>query len=420
MFKSFYIQKIEFLGYALLMLSFFLPIKINSVSIIILALITGYKLVKKHQQFKGYAGLWSFPLLFVVLLFGMLYTADLKEGWAIIERHLGLLVAPVIVISITQFTLKQKQLLLDVFIAMAVLVGLYCLGAATLHYINTGTVYTPTQKDHFVYNHFMHQRLTAPVHLHAIYYTFYLAVANVAILNQLISQNSFISKTRKFIFSIVFLFFCVLIFLLKSSLFAFIFPVGCLLLVFLKFRKKITSSLKLKLLIVGVVLISAVYMYQGVKTKIETFSISYDLSDNHLKPLATRLAMWECSLEVIKNNWAFGVGTGDGRNETLEKYEQMEFNIGLDGKFNSHNMYLQYWLSNGILTLLLFLGILVFLFVKAIKSKNMVFFSFILFFSFFCITESAMLRQKGIVFFVFMSAMFYWCPTLWNFQIKEK
>ena len=419
MLKLINLKNIELWAFCFFMLSFFLPIKINSISIIFLGVITVYRLVKRRHLFKGYAGLWGYPVLFGMLLVGLFYTIDLKDGWAIVERHSSLLIAPIITISITQFSAKQQQLILDLFIGMAVLIGLYCLGAAILHYINTGTVYTPTQKDHFVYNHFMHHRLTAPAQLHAIYYTFFISVASIAILNQLLSKDFILSLKKKMLYTFIFLFFCVLIFLLKSSLFAFVFPVGCLLLVFVKSSKQILSSMKLKFIIVGVLLVSATYMYQGVKTKIDTFSTTYILSDEHLRPLAIRLAMWECSWEVIQRNWVFGVGTGDGRNETLAKYQQMDFNIGLKNKFNTHNMYLQYWLSNGIGAFLLFLSILTFFFIKAIKSKNMIFFSFILFFSFFCLTESTMLRQRGVVFFVFLSAMFYWCPTLWNSQ-KEK
>ena len=414
MFKLINIKKIESWAFGFFMLSLFFPSKINSISIILLVAITIYKLVRNQQILRGYVDLYGYPVLFLMLLIGLLYTTDLKEGWAIMERHLSLLIAPIITISVTQLNTKQQQSLLSLFIGMAVLIGLYCLGVATLHYINTGTVYTATQKGHFVYNHFMHHRLTAPVRLHAIYYTFFISVANIAILNQLLSKDFVLSLRNKTLYISTFLFFCVLIFLLKSSLFAFIFPVGCLLLVFVKWRKKILSSTKLKLLIVGLVVVAATYMYQGVKTKVETFSTSYVLSDRSLKPFPIRLAICECSLEVIKDNWVFGVGTGDGRDATLANYEQKGFNIGLDGEFNSHNMYLQYWLSNGIGTLLLFLAILIFFFMKAIKSKNMVFFLFILFFACFSLTESTMLRQKGLVFFVFLSTMFYWCPTLWD------
>ena len=420
MLNFFNLKNIELWAFCFLMLSFFLPIKINSVSIILLGVIASYKLVTKQHLFRGYSGLWLYLMLFIILIVGLLYTTDLKEGVNIVERHLSLLIAPIITISIIQFSVKQQQLLLDVFIGMATLVGLYCIGVAILHYINTGTVYTLTQKDHFVYNHFMHQRLTAPVQLHAIYYTFFISVANVSILNQLLSKNLIFSLKKKILYASIFLFFCLLIFLLKSSLFAFVFPVGCLILLFVRFRKKILSSTKLKLIVVGVGLISGVFMYQGVKTKIETFSTTYNLSDDHLSPLTMRLAMWECSWEVVKSNWLLGVGTGDGKEVTLAKYQQMGFNIGFQDKFNTHNMYLQYWLSNGIGVFLLFLTILIFLFIKAIKSKNLIFFLFILFFSFFCLTESTMLRQKGIVFFVFLSTMFYWCPSMWNLQNEKE
>ena len=116
----------------------------------------------------------------------------------------------------------------------------------------------------------------------------------------------------------------------------------------------------------------------------------------------------------IKEEPLLGHGTGDGDIQLISTYEKMRFTIGATDRYNAHNMYLQYWLTNGFITAFIFIGILQLLFRSAIRNKNWVFFSFVLLFAAFSVTESTMLRQNGIVFFLVISSLFYWSPKLWD------
>ena len=127
-----------------------------------------------------------------------------------------------------------------------------------------------------------------------------------------------------------------------------------------------------------------------------------------------RFAMWECTWDVIKQHLWFGTGTGDGELELLKVYANQGFEVGLRDKFNSHNMYLQYWMSNGLVALIGYLVILLLFLKRSIESKNMVFLSFVLFFAAFSLTESTMLIQKGIVFFAVFGSLFYWDSNWWG------
>jgi len=400
------------------MLSFFMPKPTSSLAIIFLSLISVFKFIQKKHLFKNYKGLWGFPVLFIILLVGMFYTAELKEGWKIIERSLSFVIAPIITISILEFNKKQKQQLIDIFIVAGVLASLICLSIATVYYIETGTVYSSTHKGHFIYNHFLSQLLVRPIKMHAIYFSLYLSFINIYILQTLLNKD--ISSTRKKIYASVFLYFCIFLVLLKSAMFQFLFPLVCLLVLWNVFQKKILGSTKSKLITFMVIGGVSVLAYQGIQSKLESFSLEYNLSDSHLYPLTMRFAMWECSWEAIQQNWLVGTGTGDGHSKLLNTYKEMNFHIGFEEGFNSHNMYLQYWLSNGILSVLLFATIISILFIGAFKARNLVFISLVLFLAGFSITESTMLRADGIIFFTFLLSMFYWEPSLWNFSDEKK
>jgi len=406
------LTNIEHWAFCLLMIAFFAPGNTIGFVLVSIVIITIIKFIKKQHLFRGYRELILFPVLFFALLIGMIYTSNTRDGWSIIERHYGLIGIPILTISIQQFSKQQRKNLLSIFIATGVITGLICIGAATWHYISTGTVYTATQKGHFVYNNFMHHRLSSPIQLHAIYYSLYLSFAAIAVLNRLLYEKLKLSSKLMYIF--VFMFFCVMIFLLKSSIFALFFPLACLILLFFRYRKQLFSSVRTQIALVIVVIGLGVFSFKGVQSKLESFSLKYELSDEHLTPLQMRLAMWECASETIKESPWIGQGTGDGDDQIVQSYEEMDFIIGAEDRYNAHNMYLQYWLTNGIVTSLIFVAILFMLFRRAIRNRNWVFFSFTLLFAAFSLTESTMLRQNGIVFFLVISSLFYWFPKLWD------
>lgn len=406
------LTNIEYWAFCLLMMAFFAPGNTIGFVLVTIVLITLVKFVKKQHPFKGYAGLILLPILFAILLLGMLHTSNTKDGWAIIERHYGLIGIPILTISIQQFSSQQRKNLLSVFIATGVVTGIICIAVASKHYFDTGTVYTATQKGHFVYNHFMHHRLSSPIQLHAIYYSLYLAFAAIVVLNRLLYER--LNWSRKLLYGLIFVFFCVLILLLKSSIFALFFPLACLILLFFRYRKQLLSSARTQIALLLILIGTCVFSYKGMQSKLETFSLQYELSDAHLTPLKMRLAMWECTWETITDAPWTGQGTGDGDDELINTYERLGFTIGANDRYNAHNMYLQYWLTNGIFAAMVFIAILIVLLRRAIRNSNLVFLSFVLLFAAFSFTESTMLRQNGIVFFLVISSLFYWHPKLWD------
>ena len=76
-----------------------------------------------------------------------------------------------------------------------------------------------------------------------------------------------------------------------------------------------------------------------VQTKLENFSLTYQMSNLQLSPIGIRLSIWECTWEVIRENWLLGAGTGDAHHQLRLAYERNNFLIGLRDDFNSHNMF---------------------------------------------------------------------------------
>lgn len=117
-----------------------------------------------------------------------------------------------------------------------------------------------------------------------------------------------------------------------------------------------------------------------------------------------RLGIWNCSWQSVQQHWLLGVGTGNTRSvleDCYRNYGQVEF---FDTEFNTHNQYMHFWLSGGILSLLGFLVFLIVIAYRAWQEKNIQLLYFCLFFALICLTENYLSRQFGMMlasFFVF-------------------
>lgn len=406
---------LRLISLSLILITFFFPHYTNTWSIILFFVITLFSKDVRSEIFTIFysaKSLHLFALLFLIQLIGLLYSENIPSALSILERSACLIIFPYLFGTLSHISAKETHFLRNIFIYSAALSGLYCILIGTIYYLENGTVYNIGQAGHFSYNHFMHHRLTKPIDQHAIYYSFYISFVNIIILNTLVTES--ISIKHKVLYSFCFVFNLILLYLLKSSNFNFIFPAICLLNVLYLFRFKILSSRTFKIGGVVLTILVLAVSYTGVKSKVENFSLSYNLSDDHFSPITRRFAKWECTWDILKDNIILGVGTGDGDDELMSSYKRNNFYIGLEGTFNVHNMYLQYWLNNGIIGLILFLSILTTLLYRYAKARNIIAISFCLMFASFSLTESTMLNNKGVVFFTFFACIFYWLPNFWT------
>lgn len=384
-----------------------MPLKVNSIAIIIcgfLTLLCIKKLpYKKLLQFP----LLLFPLLFLLLLLGMIYTENLKAGQAILERHYSLLFIPFIASSYTLFNKNQQKRVLNAFVISLSVAAFYCLSYAIVDYFETGSVYIDGRSGHFLYNKFMHHRLTAPLGMHAVYFSLYLSLSFLILLNRFIKNYQTFSISKRNSLYILFSFFALMLILLKSSLFALAFPIAILILLFIHFKAIILNNTKNLISTIAVFIVVAGFSFYGIQSKLLNLSTDLKLTDQHPGTLKIRLGVWYSSWETIKDNWLLGAGTGDGHDALIEKYNTLNFFIGKKDQFNAHNMFLEYWISNGVFTSLFYAFILISFSLYFIRKKQFVPFLMVFLFAAYSLTESTMLRQSGVVFFILFCSIFY-------------
>ena len=414
-FKAINIAHVDLLLFSAFLISFFLHYRINGFIAMLIIIFYGFKLIFKKININGGWGISFLPALFLTLILGQLYSEDLQEGWSIIERNLALLFIPFAAKAIINLSREKQQILIKIFIVSGIFASLVCLGIATMNTIESQSFFVIPNNTHFLYNHFMHHRLSDPIGMHAVYFSIFLAFSNITILYILLNRK--LSRPKKVLHVCIFLFIIGMLYLLKSANIAFGFTICCGIVILNRYRNILTySKLKLTILFAGLILFTTI----SINNKLENFTIDYDMKNPSASPIEIRLSIWDCTWQAITDQWVLGAGTGDGHHALVEKYESNEFQIGLANDFNAHNMFLQYWLGNGILALGLFTLGLLLLFLKAIKKKNVIFISFIILFTLFSLTESTLRTQKGLFFFVFFAGLFYWNPTLWSINPNEE
>lgn len=120
-----------------------------------------------------------------------------------------------------------------------------------------------------------------------------------------------------------------------------------------------------------------------------------------------RLEKWKNTLECVSENWLYGTGAGDYEAELLKTYTKNGFELGVKERFNSHNQYLQTWLTLGLIGL----GLLTLFFFKAFqcasKYGDFAFLLLLICFTLSMLTESLLERQPGLFVIVVFTNVFY-------------
>lgn len=118
-----------------------------------------------------------------------------------------------------------------------------------------------------------------------------------------------------------------------------------------------------------------------------------------------RWEYWKTAFQIIKNNWFFGVGTGDVQDAFNQQYDKDNSILTPTYRLRTHNQYITYLVTLGLVG---FGWFLIVLFYPIIKTKKYNSFLYLAFFSIVCLsmlTEDTLETIVGINFFVFFNAV---------------
>ena len=240
--------------------------------------------------------------------------------------------------------------------------------------------------------------------LHEIYISIFVTISATALLINITKQKT---KVKIWITLILcFFLFCQILLGSKLGLFIYLFVIlGFILNIF---QKKIKSQLLKYSFFCACFLLIAFASFQNPRMKNEiqktyhtinaTGIKNYDFENN---AILDRLSIWINSVDLIKENYMFGVGSGNVKKALSTKLEQKGLKMLASKGYNCHNQFLETFLGLGIFGLLTLILLFVIPLYYSIKNKDLLLFVFVGSMFLFAFVESFLYNITGIMFFAF-------------------
>lgn len=112
-----------------------------------------------------------------------------------------------------------------------------------------------------------------------------------------------------------------------------------------------------------------------------------------------RIRRYSISVDIFNENLIFGIGNANKDRVRIKKYLENNFETAALEKYNAHNQFLEYLSVNGIIGAIVFMAVFSYLFYLPWKNRNLFFLTLITLFFIANLTESMLVRIKGIEFF---------------------
>lgn len=122
-----------------------------------------------------------------------------------------------------------------------------------------------------------------------------------------------------------------------------------------------------------------------------------------------RKLIWKIDKAALEENWLAGAGPGQIPAELGKQYFLYSLMIKYPlGVFDTHNQYINQWISFGLAGILLFTAILFLHYRKAVLTRNALYLYLLVILSVTFFTENVLSNQHGVVFYAFFTSMFFY------------
>lgn len=134
--------------------------------------------------------------------------------------------------------------------------------------------------------------------------------------------------------------------------------------------------------------------------------------------ISMRQIIWKMDVTLLQKSWLSGVGPGRIRMELMQLYFALSKMTGIPLEYyDTHNEYLNIWISFGVIGLFLFLCILGVQLFRAIKNKHHLYICLLATLCICFMTENVLANQRGVVFYAFFTALLFFAkeePRVFN------
>ena len=372
---------------------------LNSYLIGLLLLITIlYEIVRKAPLRNGLNYMLVPISLYLLNIWGLLFTANIDMVYPRLETQASLLILPVL-ISRQNITKRELRACLISF-ALGVTLVFFISEVNVIYNIAIHPYHT--FKNEFFSWWYTHTNLVKIFDLHAGYIAMYtiFAIFILVEITDWIKERA-ILKGFTYILIVLLSFFIIQ---LSSRMGIFSLIVITITAIFLHFGK---LKIRQAIIVGSVFLLTIIFLISSISwTKTRVLYTYQSLFTTELEDQESRIDRWDVGMTLIKSNFLFGLGTGDVHDALMTAYLENNLTESYSKEYNVHNQYLSYLLYFGIIGLVVLLVNICFSFWLAIKYKNKLFLLFVLLLAISFLTENILDVQKGVVFYALFSSLF--------------
>lgn len=390
--------RVKFGSLLMLMASLPFAIKASNIFLVLSAILSAMPTSEIRRR--DFSVLAILALVFLVVeVLSLAYTRgeNIKIGLLMIETHLPFLFAPLIFKDVEGHSDRVDYLMIA-FVAGCFIASTICVVVNVQLSLIEGKLF------HEYY--FSHDRVSEPIGMQAVYFALYISLCVLIITDYLIKNFRANSKFKNGVAVILVIYFLVMI--IASGARTTI--VALMLIMVLNIIAYALINRKYKYLVIASLIpmffVFMVIFNPVVKTRFLDLRHNQTEGSNYDSYFA-RLNVWVPGLDVLKDNGWLGVGIGDQQESLNASYTKHNYSAGVEFNLNMHNQYMQVMLGTGVVGLTIFLLMLGIQLVAAIKSRSLLYLSFILLFSMACLTESTLNRNKGVLFFTLFSFIYF-------------
>jgi len=379
---------------------------LNSISIIVLLLLFVFS---KKKEYAAGINLLSiiFLLLFLWIALSAYLSIDRVHGFKFLERNLVLVILPFAFSIIPVKNLKIEFVFrtylrgISIMLSYALIVACY---KNSVFNLNNGLPIYKLKSWYFTYHY-----IASNLNCTAIYLSLYVSFC-IILLSLDITKKHRLGLKCSDKYKVGWLLFLLVILVLLSARTIMMATVVILLVIFF-IHAKTKRSLNqyfLSLFSILILFFGIIYKNDVLRLRLQGAFTLKENTKYFSGGLSSRIYQWEGILkETIDSNIWLGGGVGDVKSNYSIIYEQTGLDWALKNEFNSHNMYIEYFFSTGLIGLLLLCLIFFFSFCCAFKSKDLRYLIFLLVFCIAGLTESLLNRQYGIIYFTLINSLFY-------------
>mgnify|MGYP006425169403 CR=1 FL=1 len=340
---------------------------------------------KKHVQKPNFLKAYTPVLAFFALVVIASSIGENPSFFKFLESYWSFILTPVAFWLWDPDYLKLKKYAFYGLLTGCIITLLICYVNAIYELI----IYQEPVSYFFRWRHLSH-RFTEIADTHPAYLGLFICTSTYYVLFQLKDTNTKLKVA-------IILFFFLGMFQLSARLALAIFLLTLLTFSIYYFRRN------LKYIISGIILVSLsvlIFISQGSEYfKERLFSLESITKDARFKRL-------EASYVVFREKPILGVGFENIDQQRVKRYKKEGFQTAADKGYNAHNQFFEYLSINGIIGALTYLGVFLYLVIKAHQDRNYLFMYIIVTFFVANLTESMLVRIKGIEYFSIFISLF--------------